>query len=72
MVAIVRVDVPVEPGVRLTLVGTIVNVIPAAAGETVADRATLPVNPRLLAVIAEAADCPALILAGVATPAAIM
>jgi hypothetical protein len=49
-----------------------VNVIPVAAGETVADRATLPVNPRLLAVIAEVADCPALILAGVATPAAIV
>jgi hypothetical protein len=56
VVAIVSVDVAVEPGVRLTLVGTNVNVIPVAAGDTVADNATLPVKPRLLAVIVEVAD----------------
>jgi hypothetical protein len=56
VVAIVRVLVAVEPGVRLTLVGANVNVIPVAAGATVADRATLPVNPRLLTVIVEVAD----------------
>jgi hypothetical protein len=69
VVAIVRVEVPVEPGVRLTLVGTKVNVIPVAAGETVADSATLPVNPRLLTVIVEVAEPPAVKLAGVAAPA---
>ena len=56
VVAIVRVEVPVEPGVRLMLVGAKVKVIPVAAGDTVADSATLPVNPRLLAVIVEVAD----------------
>ncbi len=55
----VSVDVAEEPGVRLTLVGTNVNVIPVAAGETVADSATVPVKPRLLAVIVEVADPPA-------------
>jgi hypothetical protein len=42
--------------VRLILVGTKVKVIPVAAGDTVADNATLPVKPRLLAVIVEVAD----------------
>jgi hypothetical protein len=56
VVAIVRVEVPVEPAVRLILVGAKVNVIPVAAGETVAERATLPVKPRLFAVIVEVAD----------------
>jgi hypothetical protein len=56
VVAIVRVEVPVEPGVRLILVGAKVKVIPVAAGDTVADNATLPVNPRLLAAIVEVAD----------------
>jgi hypothetical protein len=56
VVAIVRVEVPVEPGVRVMLVGANVKVIPVAAGDTVADSATLPVNPRLLAVIVEVAD----------------
>ena len=72
VVAIVRVEVPVEPGVRLTLVGANVNVIPVAAGDTVADRATLPVKPLLLRVIVEVADPPAVKLAGVAAPAAIV
>jgi hypothetical protein len=68
----VNVEVPVEPGVRLMLVGASVNVIPVAAGETVADKATLPVNPRLLAVIVEVAEPPAVKLVGVAAPAAIV
>ena len=56
VVAIVSVLVPVEPAVRLMLVGANVKVIPVAAGATVAESATLPVNPRLLAVIVEVAD----------------
>src|SRR5260370_42327670 len=60
----VRVEVPVEPGVRLMLVGLKVNVIPVAAGATVADSATLPVKPKLLAVIVEVAEPPAVKLAG--------
>jgi hypothetical protein len=62
----VSVDVAVEPGVRLTLVGANVKVIPVAAGDTVAERATLPVNPMLLTVIVEVAEPPAVKLAGVA------
>ena len=65
----VRVLVAVDPGVRLTLVGANVNVIPVAAGATVAESATLPVNPRLLTVMVEVADWPAVKLAGVAAPA---
>jgi hypothetical protein len=72
VVAIVRVEVPVEPAVRLILVGTKVKVMPVAAGDTVADNATLPVKPRLLAVIVEVADPPAVKLAGDAAPAAIV
>jgi hypothetical protein len=72
VVAIVRVEIPVEPGVRLMLVGANVKVIPVAAGDTVAESATLPVNPRLLAVIVEVADWPALMLLGVAALAAIV
>ena len=52
------------------LVGANVNVIPVAAGATVAVSATLPVNPRLLAVKVEVAEPPAVKLAGVATLAA--
>jgi hypothetical protein len=68
----VSIEVPVEPGVRLMLVGANVNAIPVAAGETVADRATLPVNPRLLAVMVEVAEPPAVKLVGVAAPATIV
>jgi hypothetical protein len=64
--------VPVDPGVRLILVGANVKVIPVAAGATVADSATLPVKPRLLAVIVEVAEPPAVKLAGDATLAAIV
>jgi hypothetical protein len=72
VVAIVRVLVPVEPAVRLTLVGLNVNVMPVAAGATVADSATLPVNPWLVRVMVEVAEPPAVKLAGVAALAAIV
>jgi hypothetical protein len=52
------------------LVGANVNVIPVAAGETVADRATLPVKPRLLAVIVDVAELLETMLPGVAADAA--
>jgi len=67
----VRVEVPEDPGVRLMLVRLKAKVIPVAAGATVADNATLPVKPRLLAVMVEVVDPPAVKLAGVAAPAAI-
>lgn len=54
------------------LVGLNVKVIPMAAGDTVAESATLPVNPRLLAVIVEVAEPPAVKLAGDAALAAIV
>jgi len=54
------------------LVGENANVIPVAAGDTVAERATLPVNPLLLAVIVEVAEPPAVKLAGVAALALIV
>jgi hypothetical protein len=72
VVAIVRVEVPVEPEVRLMLEGANVNVMPVAAGATVADSATLPANPELLAVIVEVAEPPAVKLDGVAALAAIV
>jgi hypothetical protein len=68
VVEIVIVLVPEEPGVRLMLVGLKVKVMPAAAGETVADSATLPVKPRLFEDIVEVALPPAVKLAGVAGP----
>lgn len=70
VVPIVRVEVPLEPGVRGMLVGAKVKLMPVAAGETVAESATLPVKPRLLAVIVEVADCPEVIVLGVAALAA--
>jgi hypothetical protein len=69
-VAIVSVEVAVDPGVRLTLVGENVKVIPVAAGATVADSATLPVKPRLLTVMVDVADWPAVKLGGLAADAA--
>ncbi len=65
VVETVSVDVPVDPGVRLMLVGLNVKVIPVAAGDTVAERATLPVKPRLLDVMVEVAEPPEMKLAGV-------
>jgi hypothetical protein len=65
VVEIVRVEVAVEPGVRLTLVGENPVVGPLATlGATVAVRATLPVNPRLLSVMVEVAEPPGLMVAG--------
>jgi hypothetical protein len=65
VVEIVSVEVPVEPGVRLTLAGEKAVVGPlATTGETVADRATLPVKPRLLSVMVEVEEPPGLIVAG--------
>ncbi len=69
VVAIVNVEVAVDPGVRLTLAGANVKVMPVAAGATVADSPTLPVNPRLLTVIVDVAELPAVKLAGDAVPA---
>jgi hypothetical protein len=70
VVDIVRVDVPVVPGVRLMLVGANAKLIPVAAGATVAESATLPVKPRLLAVMVELAELPATTLEGLAGLAA--
>jgi len=70
VVVMVRVEVAVDPGVRLTVAGAKVNVIPAAAGETVAPSETVPVSPLLLTVIVEVADPTAVKLAGVAALAA--
>jgi len=67
VVAIVWVEVPVPPGVRLTLAGAKVKVIPVAAGATVAESATLPVKPALVSVTVDVAELPARKLAGVAT-----
>jgi len=72
VVAIVRVDVPVPPGVKLTLVGANVKVMPVAAGDTVAERPTLPVKPALVRVMVDVAELPAKKLAGVAALAAIV
>ena len=73
MVEIVSVEVPVDPGVRLTLAGEKAVVGPLATlGETVAVRATLPVNPRLLRVIVDVAEPPGEMLAGEAALALIV
>jgi hypothetical protein len=69
VVVMVSVLVPDDPGERLTLVGLNENVIPVAAGETVADSATLPAKPRLLVLIVDVVLPPATKLAGVAAPA---
>jgi hypothetical protein len=71
-VRMVTVLVPREPGVRLTLVGLKVNVIPVAAGRTVAESAMLPVNPRLFMVIVDVALPLAVKLVGRAVPALIV
>jgi hypothetical protein len=52
------------------LVGLNVKVMPVAAGATVADSATLPVKPRLLTVMVDVADWPAVKLGGLAADAA--
>jgi hypothetical protein len=68
VVATVSVEVAVEPGVRLTLVGVIVAVMPVAVGEMVAVRASVPVNPELVIVHVEVAEPPGRKLAGLAGP----
>jgi len=73
VVEIVSVDVPVEPGVRLTLAGLNAVVGPfVTLGETVAVSATLPVNPRLFSVMVEVAEPPGMTLDGDAALALIV
>ncbi|HZD12417.1 MAG TPA: hypothetical protein VE177_02735 [Candidatus Binatus sp.] len=59
VVKIVRVSVDVDPGVRSTLDALRVTVNPAAWGETVAARLTVPAKPLLVTLIAEVACPPA-------------
>jgi len=66
VVAIVSVEVAVEPGVSGTLAELKEVVRPLAAGDTVAVSATDPVNPELVSVHVEVAELPARKLAGVA------
>ena len=54
-VEIVKVSVPVEPGVRSTLDALSVAVRPDACGETEAARLTVPVKPKLLTLTADVA-----------------
>jgi hypothetical protein len=62
----------VPPGVKPTLAGAKVKVMPVAAGATVAERPTLPVKPALVSVMVDVAELPARKLAGVAALAAIV
>jgi len=71
VVAIVRVEVALEPGVRLTLVGARLAVRPVAAGEIAALNATEPVKPKLLAVIVEVVPLPAWTVAVVGLAASV-
>src|SRR3989442_16009838 len=48
------------------LVGANVKLIPAAAGDTVADSATLPVKPRLFAGMVEVVELPEAVVCGLA------
>jgi hypothetical protein len=54
-VDIVKVSVPVEPGVRSTEEALRAAIRPDACGETEAARLTVPVKPKLLTLIAEVA-----------------
>jgi hypothetical protein len=63
-VVIVKVSVPVEPGVRSTDDALRAAVRPDACGETEAARLTVPVKPRLLTLIADVAWPPLTKLAG--------
>jgi len=72
VVAIVSVDVPDPPAVKVTLVGTKVKVMPVAAGEDVAVRATDPEKLLILvSVTVEVAELPATMLLGLGTVAVI-
>ncbi len=63
-------EVGVPPAVRVTGVGANEKVMPVAAGETVADSATLPAKLfRLVRVMVDVAEPPAVKLAGLAAPA---
>lgn len=55
----VRVDVELEPGVRVALVGLTATVRPVAVGDTAADNVTVPVNPKLPTVIVDVVEPPA-------------
>ncbi len=59
VVVMVRVEVELEPGVRLAVVGLTATANPVAVGETAADRVTVPVKPRLPTVIVDVAELPA-------------
>lgn len=59
MVVIVSVEVELEPGVKVALVGLTATVRPVAVGDTAADSVTVPVNPKLLTVIVEVPELPA-------------
>lgn len=59
MVVTVRVEVELEPGVRVALVGLTATVRPVAVGDTAAESVTVPVNPKLPTVIVEVVDPPA-------------
>jgi hypothetical protein len=70
VVAIVRVEVPVPPEVRVTLVGAKANVMPVAVGDDAALRATDPVNPLMLVrLTVDVAELPATMLLGDGTVA---
>ena len=59
VVVIVSVEVELEPGVKVALVGLTATVRPVAVGDTAADNVTVPVNPRLPTVIVEVPEFPA-------------
>ncbi len=72
VVAIVRTEVPVPPGVNATGLVPKVNVRPVTGVAVEPARVMLPVKPRLPNVIVDVADPPATKLAGVAAPAAMV
>ena len=71
VVVMVRVDVELDPGVRLTLVGLTATVRPVAVGDTAADSDTVPVKPRLPTVMVEVVLPPASTLADVGLAATV-
>ncbi len=66
VVEIVRMDVPVPPGVKLMVATLSEAARPVAEGETDAVRPTLASRPRLLRVMVEVAEPPAMKLLGLA------
>lgn len=72
MVAIVSVDVPLPPAVRVTVGGANANVIPVAVGEDEPDRVTVPAKLLMLVnVTVDVAEPPAVMLAGLGAVAVI-